>query len=175
MKRLIVWMLVLCLALAGCSPQAFPNLSTPTTAGGGNYPPPAGANEKDAYPVQANPAPQNGARSIFPPSEIDSNLARGNLLVDAATLTPSTAEPGMYDLSVEGSLPTPCHQPRAQVNPPDASNKIVVDVYSVVGKDEICTQVIKPFAEKVAVLGGYPAGTYSVEVNGTAAGEINIP
>jgi hypothetical protein len=174
-KRLVYLVLALNLALAGCSPQAFPDLSTPTADAGNGYPAAPSTDPEGAYPMPENASPQTGARSIFPPSAIDKDMQRGNLFIEAATLQPSAEEAGLYDLSVEGSLPTPCHQPRAQVNPPGADNQIVVDVYSVVAKDQICTQVIKPFAAKVAVLGGYPAGTYSVVVNDQPAMELTIP
>lgn len=176
-KRLTLFALALILVLTGCSPAAFPNLSTPTLDTGGYAPPPETQppTMNDPYPIQQNGTPQGGARSLYPPTDSDQAMVRGNFFVDAATLQQKSDEPGMVNLFIEGSLPTPCHQPRAQVNPPDASNKIVVDVYSVAKPDEICTQVLEPFNNVVAVLGGYPAGTYSVEAKGQVVGEITVP
>lgn len=181
-QRLMVLALALTLVLSGCSPAAFPNLSTPTRAGAdGGYTPPFTETQPQVQPTTmenstpAAGAPQGGARSLYPPPASDSGLVRGKLFVDSATILQKSDEPGMYNLFIEGSLPTPCHQPRAQVSAPDADKKIAVDVYSMVKADEICTQVLKPFNAAMAVLGGYPPGTYSVVVNGEAAGELTIP
>jgi hypothetical protein len=61
---------------------------------------------------------------------------------------------------------------RAILNPPDEENKIVVEAYSVVNPDVICTQVLQPFEESMD-LGTYPSGHYTVWINGEMAGEFD--
>jgi hypothetical protein len=80
--------------------------------------------------------------------------------------------PPQFMLSLKGNLPTPCHQLRVNVNPPDADNKIMVDVYTVSNPDMICAQVLQPFSETIE-LGTFPGGHYSVCVNGQLAGEFD--
>ena len=80
--------------------------------------------------------------------------------------------PPQIALSLSGNLPTPCHQLHANVTPPDAENKIIIDVYSVTDPTLICTQVLSPFTETVE-LGTYPSGHYAVWVNGALAGEFD--
>ncbi len=46
-------------------------------------------------------------------------------------------------LWVEGSLPTPCHQARVQVQPDP--EKLQVEVFTVRDPNAICIQVLKPF------------------------------
>jgi hypothetical protein len=69
-------------------------------------------------------------------------------------------------------LPTPCNQLRGDISPPDSENKIVVDVYSVVEADAICAQVVEPFEENFP-LGSFPAGHYTLWVNGELVAEFD--
>ncbi|MDO8754446.1 MAG: hypothetical protein Q7J80_11170, partial [Anaerolineales bacterium] len=73
--------------------------------------------------------------------------------------------PLQFVLALKGSLPTPCHQLRVAVNPPDAGDNVVVAVYSVSIPDEMCVQVLEPFEVNIP-LGSFPAGRYTLWVNG---------
>lgn len=112
-------------------------------------------------------------KSLYPPVPADDQLSRGNFFVDTVELVASSD--GKMQLVVQGSLPTPCNDPRADIQPPDQDNQIIVEVYSVVQKDKICTQVLKPFSGPVAILDGYTPGTYTVIVNDQETGEFDIP
>ena len=61
---------------------------------------------------------------------------------------------------------------RAVTGKPDQENKILVDVYSVVDPDAVCTQVLEPFQAQIE-LGTFPSGHYTVWVNGELAGEFD--
>jgi hypothetical protein len=125
--------------------------------------------DPQAYPANSD------IWNAYPPAAGDAKLQRGNFFLDSASVLPVTGKPGQANLFVEGSLPTPCNQPRVAINPPDQENRIVVEVYSVVDPNMICTQVLKPFTGQVAALAGYPAGKYSVVVNGMEAGSFDVP
>lgn len=115
------------------------------------------------------------ATSAYPPETKDATMTRGNFFVDSAVLKPVAGKDGYYTLMAEGSLPTPCNLPRVVVNPPDSAGTILVEAYSVVPKDQMCTEVLKPFSGKLAEIGGYPSGKYKVMVNDVPAGEISLP
>jgi hypothetical protein len=102
-------------------------------------------------------------------------MTRGDFTIASASLQASPDYPGQTDLIASGSLPTTCHQPRVKLNPPDAQNKITVEAYSVIEKDKACAQTVQPFEGRLATLGGYPSGKYSVVVNGLSAGELVVP
>lgn len=114
-------------------------------------------------------------QSLFPPGPNDAALAQSKFFVDSAQLLPDLDQPGATALMMEGSLPTPCNQLRVQLSGPDTENRIRVNVYSVIEKDKICTQVLEPFEGKTAVIDGLPAGTYPVLVNSQPIGEIQAP
>jgi hypothetical protein len=123
--------------------------------------PPEGTMPANETPV--NPlAPQPG----------DIKFSRGNIFIQESGLLIRESFPPQISLSFSGDLPTPCHQVRAVINPPDAENKINVDAYSVVDPDMVCIQVLKPFQERVD-LGTYPGGHYTVWLNGEMAGEFD--
>ena len=193
---LIVLALAAVAALAACAPAPTrqtleptlaPTLAeisaTATTAAtaepGDDYPPPSQAVPvPTGYPAgsPAQEQPVNELWMAYPPVPEDTSLTRGEFFIEAAALMPVSGNPGAYDLSVEGSLPTPCNQPRVEVNPPNAQNVIEVEAYSVVDSGMICTQVIQPFTGTVATIAGFPAGTYTVVVNGEIeAGEVTLP
>ena len=111
--------------------------------------------------------------SGYPPIPGDESLTRGAFFIDAVAVVSET--PGTAQVVVNGSLPTPCNQPRALVNPPDNDNRIVIEVYSLIDPGQVCTQVIKLFDGPVATLTGYAPGTYQVVVNDQPAGEFVVP
>lgn len=156
---------------------------------------PSGASPRSAEPGAALPTPtlpegqagypaQPGDAMTPTLSNIDRNelvqpgdegKQRGNFFVQTAGLEYDRAHPGRAYLLVEGSLPTPCNKPRALVNPPNAKNEIIVDLYSVVDTSQACIEVIQPFNGRAATLEGFPPGKYTVIVDGKPAGELVVP
>ena len=108
----------------------------------------------------------------FAPKPEDQNLNRGNVYLNDASLVIRESFPPQVSLSVQGDLPTPCNQLRADIGAPDAENKIDVDLYSVTNPDKVCAQVLQPF-EVTIDLGTFPSGHYAVWVNGEMAGEFD--
>ena len=106
------------------------------------------------------------------PQPGDENRVRGEIFLQEASLVIRESFPPQVSLTLRGDLPTPCHALRAVLNPPDGENKIIVEAYSVVDPDRICTQVLQPFEESLD-LGTYPGGHYTVWVNGEMAGEFD--
>ena len=107
----------------------------------------------------------------YSPSPADGSLTQGEVYLEVKGLATLESYPLQFMLQLKGELPTPCHQLRIAVNPPDADNKVNVDVYSVVNPAEICIQVLAPF-EVAYPLGSYPAGNYSLWVNGEMIAEF---
>lgn len=102
----------------------------------------------------------------------DENLTRGDVFIQESDLLIRESFPPQISLVFRGGLPTPCHELRAVVNSPNEENKIIVDVYSVVDPDMICTQVLQPFEESID-LGIFPSGHYIVWINGDMVGEFD--
>ena len=158
MKYLPIVLLIAILAASCTSTPTASNTLPPDTA---VTSPPEGSMPTDQPHV--NPlAPQPG----------DEKLVRGEIFLQEASLVIRESFPPQVSLTLQGDLPTPCHALRAILNPPDGENKIIVEAYSVVDPDRICTQVLQPFEESLD-LGTYPGGHYTVWVNGEVAGEFD--
>lgn len=152
MKHLILIVLIFAL-LAACAP------ATP--------PPDAPVSSDDTpsgQPPQRPSLPQPG----------DSALERAPAFLDSANLLVLESFPPQFMLSLAGSLPTPCHQLRVAVSPPDAENGIDVAVYSVVDPNTMCIQVLQGFTENVN-LGSFAAGKYTVRIENGPTLEFEAP
>jgi hypothetical protein len=108
----------------------------------------------------------------FSPKPGDQKLRRGNLYIGEVSLVIRESYPPQISLAISGDLPTPCHELRAEIASPDPENRIVVDAYSVFDSNAACIQVLQSFQEHMD-LGTFPAGHYSVWVNGELAGEFD--
>jgi hypothetical protein len=106
------------------------------------------------------------------PKPDDANLTRADVFIQEYDLIIRESFPPQISLNISGDLPTPCHQLRALAKRPDQDNKIIVDAYSVVDPDVMCTQVLEPFQESID-LEIYPSGHYTVWLNGEIVGEFS--
>lgn len=136
---------------------------------------PAATSEPDTAvtnpPGEDMPA-EEPARNPFSPQAGDEDLIRGNVYLRDASILIRESFPPQIALLISGDLPTPCNQLRAEVGAPDQENKITVDLYSVSDPDRMCVQVLEPFEESLD-LGTFPAGHYTVWVNGEMVGEFD--
>jgi hypothetical protein len=149
MLRNIFTILIL-LALAGCS-------LLPTDPDAGDEP---ATNETPVF------------KTSFDPQPGDTKLDKGNVFIDSIDILVLESYPLQFNLILRGSLPTPCHQLRVEVQQPDAQNQIQISAYSVVDTTLMCIQVLKEF-EITIPLGSFPTGHYTVWVNGEKAGELD--
>jgi hypothetical protein len=156
MKHLFVLTLIFAF-LAACAPTtSIPD--TPVTANPSEFPVGTPSN-----PVTENPyAPQPG----------DDQLARGSAFINSADLLLMESFPIQVTMILRGSLPTPCHNLRAVITPPDANNNINIVTYSVADPNAICAQVLQSFEASIS-LGSFPPAHYTVSVNGERVGEFD--
>jgi hypothetical protein len=108
----------------------------------------------------------------FSPLPDDANLQRDTVYISAAELLIRESYPVQIAVALSGETPTPCHQIRVNVRPPDAENKIFIEAYTVSNPTLNCIQVIQPFKETIE-LGTFPTGHYTVWVNNTQIGEFD--
>lgn len=116
----------------------------------------------------STPPPSSGSL----PSPADSNLRRENANLESTELLTLESYPLQFTLVLNGNLPTPCNHLRIAASPPDAQNKIEVDVYSVIDPNMMCTEVIQPFEVNFS-LGSFLTGHYTLWVNGQQITEFD--
>ena len=107
----------------------------------------------------------------YAPRKADSDLQEQKVYLTSMQVSPLENDPSRFGLLLEGSLPTPCNALRVDIHPAGTDGRIDVRVYSVIDPNEICAQMVVAFKVTVA-LGTYPAGQYSVWVNGESAGSL---
>jgi len=108
----------------------------------------------------------------FDPKPEDAMLERSTIHLDYVGLLILESYPVQINLELQGYLPTPCHNMRVSILPPDQENRINIEVYSVVDPAMMCIQVIKEF-ETFVPLGSFSTGHYTVYINGELAGEFD--
>ena len=107
------------------------------------------------------------------PQPGDSELDRANAITNSIYLLYNGSDPAEVIMHIRGYLPTPCHQLRIYVPPPDEENIINVEVYALTEADIDCEQVLRAFDISIN-LGNYPTGSYWVWVNGGRVGNFDF-
>jgi hypothetical protein len=152
-------LLLMALLVASCAPPAGPTPGPDTAV--------------TSPPVDTMPTDQP-VTNPFAPQPGDASLSPGTVFLNEVSLIIRESFPPQISLTLAGDLPTPCNQLRVAIGSPtpNPENKIMVDVYSVVDPSQVCVQVLEPFEESID-LGTFPAGHYTVWVNGEMAGEFD--
>jgi hypothetical protein len=114
----------------------------------------------------------DGTRSPLDPIPGEENMSRGSLVIRESHLQIMESYPLQIALDIQGELPSPCHQLRAEVSEPDDQGRIQVELYSLSDPEVICIQVLEPFETNLS-LGSYPDGSYTVWLNGELVGEFS--
>ncbi|MBL8099707.1 MAG: hypothetical protein JNK81_11020 [Anaerolineales bacterium] len=122
-------------------------------------------------PVSDSPDSNPSGTADYLPKPEDGLLTRGEAYINSSDLLTMESYPLQFMLNLKGNTPTPCHQLRVLVNPPDAENKILVEVYSVSDPNAICVQVLSPFEVNIP-LGSFAPGYYILLINGEQAAEF---
>lgn len=151
------------------TPYPVPGATSPYPPTMAPYPPADQGVVSPAYPAPLQPYP-----APWQPQAADKSLQRGEAFVKYAEVLVMESFPPQFSLHIQGSLPTPCHQLRVELAPPDDQDQIQVSVYSVTDPTTICIQVLSPF-EVTVPLQGLSTGKYTVHVNGEKVGNIDVP
>lgn len=167
LKQTITFLLLTAMLLAACAPASLP------VDGGVKDIPTASPDDAVSKPDPgATPLPAGDVEDPSAPRASDAALTRSQAFVDSYEVLTLESFPPQYRIRVKGTLPTPCHQLRMAVSPPDAAGNIEVEVYSVVDPNLTCAQVLQDFEHSVS-LGDLPPGReYVVLVNDQRAGAI---
>jgi hypothetical protein len=118
------------------------------------------------------PLPATPVNNDSLPRPEDGGMVSGAVFIDSIKLLTMESYPPQFSLALTGNLPTPCHQLRVVVNPPDAEKNIYVEVYSVTAPDAICATMLQPFTKNI-ILGSFPSGHYTVWVNSEQVAEFD--
>jgi hypothetical protein len=103
----------------------------------------------------------------YQPQPGDGMMVRDTVQIVKTEMAIQKSNPPQFALKISFFTPTPCHQFRITVDQAKTSNRINVEVYSLMKKDQVCTLMrLNTPTETSINLGILPAGHYSVWVNG---------
>jgi hypothetical protein len=110
----------------------------------------------------------------YAPQAGDSAMMRGDVTIDSSSLSLAKSLPPQVMLSFAYFQPTACHQLRVEVSQASAQNRIDVSAYAVAEKDKPCALMALATPLPASLnLGSFPAGHYSVWLNGVEVGEFD--
>jgi hypothetical protein len=181
MKRFLIVLTLLAISVSACVsvpvdpaagteapanevPQEAPAEETPSMTEAPNPNEPVSSEDTPSAPEDSEPSPLD-------PLPNEEDLIRGNVFLEEADVLVLESFPVQIVLHLQGHLPSPCHNLRAEVSEPDDQNRIEVEVYSLVDPAVMCAQVLEEFDTRIN-LGSYPSGDYTVWVNGEQVGEF---
>lgn len=164
-KNIGIVMIALVFLLSACAPPASDEPTQTPTA--------TQTTEPDGIPGTSN-GDEGSNPSPLEPLPNEENMVRGNVFIDNLELLILESFPIQAALQIQGSLPTPCHNLRADVDWSESESRVDVDLYSLADSDAICVQVLEPFDTNIS-LGSFPEGEYTVWVNGEQVGEFTAP
>jgi hypothetical protein len=162
--RLALKLFLLTLLLAACAPLA---PASPPDEGVVTSPPHRGVISSTEQPETPPDLPP-----LYLPRAGDENLERSEVYLESVDLVAMTSEPPQFSLLIKGNLPTPCHQLRVVSHEADAQNRIMLEVYSLANPQAVCVQMLQPFEQSIQ-LGSFPAGHYTVWINGKQVAEFD--
>jgi hypothetical protein len=123
-----------------------------------------------AIPVPVTPQ----ANNPYAPQPGDESMARGDAEIVSASVLMAESFPPQISISIAYRLPTPCYQLRVSISQPDNQNNILLVIYGVAPKDKPCNLMALLTPQQTNInLGSFPAGHYSVWVNGQQVGEFD--
>ena len=122
----------------------------------------------------ATPLSVPSGNNPYAPQPGDETMTRGDAEIVSASVLAAESFPLQFSVSLSYRLPTPCYQLRVDIAQPDSQNRIQLTVYGVTPKDKPCTlmAILTPQEANIS-LGSFPAGHYTVWVNGAQVGKFD--
>lgn len=110
----------------------------------------------------------------YAPQPADGNMQRDEIVIDSFLLALTKSLPPQVMLRFTYIPPSACDQLRVEISGPDSQNRININAYAVVEKDQACTLAIPATPLEAALdLGTFPTGHYSVFLNETLVDEFD--
>jgi len=110
----------------------------------------------------------------YAPQSGDGTMTRGDAEIVSASVLIAESFPPQISVSLAYKLTSPCYNLRVSISQPDNKNRIQLEIYGVAPKDKPCNlmAILTPQETSIS-LGSFPAGHYSIWVNGVQVGEFD--
>ena len=108
----------------------------------------------------------------YAPMPEDLGFRQTEVIVTSASISERMdLTPIRVSLNILGSMPSSCNQLRVNIEPPNESFQIFVEVYSVVDPSLKCENVFQQFEGNI-LLGVYTPGRYTIWINDELVGDM---
>ena len=123
----------------------------------------------------STPAPAaNLGTNPFAVQAGDNSLTTDTVTFVSAEVKNVGGSPAQVDLNIAYRLPTPCHQLRVIVTPPDSTGRINIKMYSLMKPNTPCAlMALATPLQATWTLGTFPAGHYTIYINDAKAVEFD--
>jgi hypothetical protein len=119
------------------------------------------------------PVPVQGDNP-YAPQPGDGTMMRSDAEIVSASILMAESFPPQFSISLAYRLTNPCFQLRVSTSQTDSQNRIQLIIYGVAPKDKPCTLMALLTPQEASIsLGSYPAGQYTVWINGVQVGEFS--
>lgn len=112
-----------------------------------------------------------------PDPPLDPGVVEPQVVLASAFITAVEVElmgGGIARFTLTGDVPTPCHEVRTELLPPNPEREVFLEVYSAAPLDQMCIQVMSPFTAEHQ-LDRLGAGNYTLVIAGTEVTPFTIP
>jgi len=97
----------------------------------------------------------------------DADMIQDKVYLDSVQVQISPGTPYPVLAILKGSVPTACHLLRVVSIPSALQDQVVFQAYSLIKKDQVCIQQIKPFTVAIPLQNQMGVKTYHLIINGT--------
>jgi hypothetical protein len=119
------------------------------------------------------PIPPQGDNP-YAPQPGDAAMMQSNAEIVSAAVMTAESFPPQISLSLAYKLITPCNSLRVNINQPDSTRRIQLDIYGVAPKDKPCNMMALATPQQATInLGSYPTGQDTFWINGVQVGQFN--
>jgi hypothetical protein len=120
--------------------------------------------------IPGNPQENNP----YAPQTSDETMMRGDTEIASASVLMAESFPPQISVGLAYRLTTPCYQLRVSISQPDSQNRVQLEIYGVAPKNTPCNLMALLTPQEATVnLGSFPAGHYTVWINGVQVGEFD--
>ncbi|MBL8099706.1 MAG: hypothetical protein JNK81_11015 [Anaerolineales bacterium] len=125
-------------------------------------------------PTATAPAPYRITpdENVYAPRTEDLGKQIAGVTITAVSLSEKYEyTPPRAMLNILGYMPSVCNELRVEINPPDESFRVFIEVYSLINTNINCDNVFQQFEANI-LFGYYSAGRYTVWINNALVGDF---
>ena len=124
--------------------------------------------------TSSTPTPGKQPENPYAPQAGDGAFVRDTVEIVKTEMLTLESFPPQFSLKISFFTPTPCHRFRVILNQPGTDNRINIEMYSLMKRDQACALMRLTTPSEISLnLGSFPTGHYTIWINGEKAVEFD--